>query len=63
RINASKEINTVEILSVTGKVLVSTALNGAKDANINVSSLSNGLYILRMTDTDAATHITRIVKK
>ncbi len=63
KINSVNNLNSVEVLSVSGKVLMRTDLNGAKDVTLNVSSLSNGLYILRMTDTDATTHITRIVKR
>ena len=63
RINAVKNMSSVEVLSVTGKVLMRNDLSGAKDANLNVASLSKGLYIIRITDTDAETHISRIVKK
>ena len=63
RINSVNNLNSVEVLSVSGKVLMRTDLNGAKDVTLNVSSLSNGIYIVRMTDTDATTHITRIVKR
>ncbi len=63
RISAVKNMNSVEILSVTGKVLMRTELNGTRNADLNVSSLSKGLYIIRMTDADAEIHISRIVKK
>ncbi len=63
RISASKNIHSVEVLSVTGKVLMRSDLNGAREAQLNVSSLSKGLYIIRMTDADAGVHISRIVKR
>ncbi len=63
RINAVKDMRSVEVLSVTGKVLLRSELNGAKEVNLNLSTLSKGLYIVRMTDTDAEIHVTRIVKR
>lgn len=48
-VTAGVNISEITVHDITGRVISSSIVNAAK-ANINVSSLTSGIYILRITD-------------
>jgi len=60
-----KNVNTianVQILNVIGQEVISNAYN-AKSVSINTEVLTNGVYFVKVTNTNGQTSVTKIVKK
>ena len=58
--NALGEESQIEIMDISGKILMSTKVYD--DSDIDISSFSNGIYILRVTGKEASKNF-RIVKQ
>lgn len=61
RIFAGKPMTRASVYSVTGRLLISKNLNNA-EAEVNLSQLANGVYVLKVTAGDAAKSF-KIVKQ
>jgi len=60
-----KNINTianVQILNVIGQEVITNAYN-AKSVSLNTEILANGVYFVKVTNTNGQTSVTKIVKK
>ena len=57
---SNNTISRIEILDITGKIVYS---QGYKDRNINISSFSKGLYLLKVYDTNKQVSTFKIIKK
>ena len=49
-ISSTYDFKTYEIVNMTGQKLVTGSIKGLSDENIDVSGLTNGIYILRLTN-------------
>jgi len=59
--NGQLTINTVEILDLTGKIIVHCPLS--IDHSVNVSSLPQGVYLIRLTDGMGVVSVSRFIKQ
>ncbi|QEE50627.1 T9SS type A sorting domain-containing protein [Flavobacterium alkalisoli] len=55
-------VNGVEIVDLNGRVVKSVNLNGVTEAQINISDLSSGMYLMNVS-SDQGTTTKKIVKK
>ncbi len=58
--NASGEESQIELMDISGKILMSAKAND--NADIDISSFSNGIYIMRVTNNGASKNF-RIIKQ
>jgi hypothetical protein len=46
--NINSSIAEIEIIDITGKLIKQLPINNVKEIKINISDLSNGIYIIRI---------------
>lgn len=60
--NASN-VSSIEILNISGKLLVSIDCENSNDLNINTKDLLNGVYFIRIVDTKGKVSIRKMIKE
>jgi len=61
-INNTASINNVEIVDITGKVIIDHANNGLSTIHINTSNFVKGLYLVRINTVEGLTYTDKLVK-
>jgi hypothetical protein len=62
-INSPEAIEKIEIYSSTGALVLSQPFSGVNDAELDVSSLSKGYYMVRISTTASGTLIEKLLKR
>jgi hypothetical protein len=51
-INSNGHLVNVEVLDITGKIVISEAINGSK-TTLNTAGLNNGVYFVRINNGES----------
>lgn len=61
---ATSKVNQIDVYSVIGKRVLSQSINGSNgDINVNVSDLSTGLYIVKLTGNNGERFTKKVIKQ
>jgi len=63
KIDSKVELDYARVFDVTGKMLFETTLSGAMTKDMDVSELSNGLYIIQVEDVEGTTNSLKFLKQ
>jgi len=60
-VNANSQIERVEIIDIQGRIMIIQSIGG-NQANINISNLNSGIYIIKIY-TNSGLKVDKIIKK
>jgi len=63
QITSKKELKTVRLYNISGKMVGQFDLHGEKNESINISNLTSGIYIINVEDLSGEFSVSKIVKK
>lgn len=60
--NMNNKVSNVELLSLEGRVVLSTSINSfTKESSIDTSALSNGIYLVKLSDESGSLNASKMI--
>lgn len=60
-IQSTEELASIEILDIQGKVVINKTISTSNDLNLNISSLSNGVFFIKVFTINRSSKIEKLV--